>query len=94
VTSPIEDVVEDKMNHDILLAVKKLHDMLNVQKLKVYVHCTSSVTRAPTVVTTYMALYVRHPMWKQPNLIAQNIKEFHKVSWPNMKAVHTIIKGN
>jgi len=57
----------------------------------VYVHCCSSVTRAPSVIITYMCLYVKVKDWDNPAKVASLVKDFHKVSFPNMSAVHSTI---
>jgi hypothetical protein len=95
VNQPINDhETEAQLNDDILKAVVKLHDLINVQNHTVYVHCTSAVTRAPTVAITYMCLFIKNHHYKQPNLIAQYVKKQHSVSFPNMKAVHAVLKNN
>lgn len=68
--------------------------MINVQKHTVYVHCTSAVTRAPTVAIAYICLFIKNHKYKQPNLIQQYVKQCHSVSFPNMRAVHSVLKNN
>ena len=85
---------EAELNASILKAVVNLHDLINVKNHTVYVHCTSSVTRAPTVAIAYICLFIKNHQYKQPNLIAQYVKKHHAVSFPNMKAVHAVLKSN
>jgi hypothetical protein len=61
---------------------------------KIYVHCTSSCTRSPSVVLVYLCLYVRAQKFKDPVAVAQLIKTCHRPSFPNMKAVQHVIKTN
>ena len=63
-------------------------------KTKVYVHCTSSVTRSPTLVNCYLCLYIIAVDWQNPMLVQNLIKHYHAPAFPNMKAINHVIKAN
>ena len=95
VNQPVNDNhTEEELNNDILQAVIKLNDLINVQKHTVFLHCSSSVTRAPTVATAYLCLFIKNHQYKQPNVIAQYVKKFHPVSFQNLKAVDSVVENN
>ena len=49
------------------------------------------MTRAPSAIITYMCLFLKAQDWNNPNKVASDVKDFHKVSYPNMSAVHSTI---
>ena len=63
-------------------------------KTKVYVHCTSSVTRSPTLVNCYLCLYIKAVDWQSPMAVQNLIKHYHKPAFPNIKAINHVIKQN
>lgn len=53
---PVEDNNLEDYSEDNFQACKALDQLLE-QKQKVYVHCTAGMSRAETIVTTYLCLY-------------------------------------
>ena len=41
--------------------------MINNQGLKVFVHGSSAISRAPTAILTYLTMYKRVNVWKDVN---------------------------
>ena len=68
--------------------------MINDRKQRVYVHSTSSITRAPTIVILYLCLFVLTDDWENPQKVADLIRKFHKISYPNIKAILRVIREN
>ena len=56
---PIDDSTEKSLMDGLMKGAEQLNHLINDKKMKVYVHCTSSSTRAPSVAITYLSLYVR-----------------------------------
>jgi hypothetical protein len=44
----------------------QLNQLINDRKQRVYVHSTSSMTRAPTLVILYLCLFVLTDDWENP----------------------------
>jgi len=73
--------------------------MINVQNLKVYVHCTAGMGRAPAVVLVYLALFKpdgdyggSELLMDLPGRIDAYVKRYRVVSVPNMRAVRTVVE--
>ena len=56
---PVDDQSEHALVTALMEAAARLNHLINEKKMKVYVHCKSSVTRAPSVAIVYLCLYVR-----------------------------------
>jgi predicted protein tyrosine phosphatase len=67
---------------------------VNERNQRVYIHCTSSITRSPTLAIVYLCLFVISDDWSQPQKVADFIKQYHKFSFPNMTAALRTIKEN
>lgn len=63
--------------------MKCLNDMINNKKLKVFVHCSSGISRAPTVVLAYLCLFKRVPEWSNIIKTSKYFKEHYHVAFPN-----------
>jgi len=75
-------------------AAKRLNYLINEKKMKVYMHDTSSATRAPSVAITYMCLYMKHDNWQNEKLVESYVKSNHNYSTPNMHIVQKTINNN
>lgn len=70
-----------------------LNDMVNNKGLKVYVHCTAGMGRAPASVLCYYILYKRVSCWRDPAACDRLVKKYRKVSTPNMRAIANAISN-
>lgn len=64
-----------------------LNEMINKQGLKVYVHCTAGMGRAPAVVLVYLCLF----KGMDPDEANVFVKSYRTVSVPNMRAVKHVV---
>ena len=64
--------------------------MLKTQK--VYVHCTAGMGRAPAAVLVYLILFKKIECWHDIKAADQFIKNYRKVSTPNLSAVTAVIE--
>jgi protein-tyrosine phosphatase len=55
-------------------AAKTLDHMINHEKLKVYVHCTAGMGRAPACVLAYLCLFKRIDCWHDPEAVRFYVK--------------------
>jgi predicted protein tyrosine phosphatase len=61
--------------------------MLN-RELKVYVHCTAGMGRAPAVVLTYLSIF----LGMDPTIADQYVKSYRSVSAPNLPVVIRVVE--
>ena len=61
--------------------------MINNHGLKVYVHCTAGMGRAPAVVLVYLCIF----KGMEPEEARVYVKSYRSVSVPNMNAVKAIV---
>jgi hypothetical protein len=85
---PIHDFNEEDLKLKLFKGAEVLNEMINDQGLKVYVHCTAGMGRAPAVVLTYLSLFKG---W-DPTDADLYVKQYRKVSVPNMRAVKTVVE--
>ena len=94
INHPIDDTNENSLYQGLLEGSARLNQLMATGKNKVYVHCTSSVTRAPTLLNLYLCLYVKAVDWQSPMQVKSLIQYYHKPAYPNMKMVNQIINDN
>ena len=70
-----------------------LNDMINNKGLKVYVHCTAGMGRAPASVVIYYMLFKKVSCWRDARAVDLFIKKYRKVSTPNMRAIGSVINS-
>ena len=63
---PIQDFNEEDLTARLFEGAKCLDDMINRQGLKVYVHCTAGMGRAPATVLVYLCLFKKVDGWHDP----------------------------
>jgi protein-tyrosine phosphatase len=61
--------------------------MINERNLRVYVHCTAGMGRAPATVLVYMCLFLNY----DPDEADLYVKNWRKVSVPNLRAVKEVV---
>lgn len=91
---PLSDNNEDDYCANLFMVAQHLNNMINNMGLTVYIHCTSGISRAPTVVLVYLCLFKRVKQWQNPYSVAQLVKAFHLNSSPNMRAVKRVVEAN
>ena len=91
---PIHDFNEGDLTSKLFDAAKTLHQMIDVEGLNVYVHCTAGMGRAPASVLVYLILYKKVSCWKNPTDVDLYVKSYRKVSVPNMRAVYKVVEEN
>ena len=40
-----------------------LHDLRDIKQKQVYLNCTAGVSRGPTLMIVYLALFIKHKDW-------------------------------
>ena len=77
-----------------LFDASKYLDRIQKEHKKVYVHCTSGMTRAPTLAIVYLCLYCKISCWRDPIEAYQFFKQNREVCFPNMRAVFKTLARN
>ena len=81
---PIKDFNEEELKSKLFDAASHLNQMINEKDLKVYVHCSSAIGRAPAVVIAYLCIFKEMEI-EESRMI---VKLHRAVSEPNMTAVN------
>lgn len=55
-----------------------LNDMVNNQGLRVFINCTAGVSRGPTLLVVYLALFIKHKNWKDIDAIYQFVEDQYR----------------
>ncbi len=67
---------------------------MNEINQRAYIHCTSSITRSPSLAIVYLCLFVASEDCSQPQKVAGFNKNNDKFRFPNMNAALRTIKEN
>jgi len=93
---PVDDESPAAHAKGLMEAASRLNYCINEKGMKVYIHCTSSCTRATSVIILYMCLYLRtvtyKQQWRNPEEAAEYVRNYHRLSHPNMKAIHSALR--
>ena len=84
---PIHDFNEEDLKMKLYKGASLLNEMISLQGLKVYVHCTAGMGRAPAVVLVYLCLF----KGMEPDEANLFVKSYRTVSVPNMRAVKEVV---
>jgi protein-tyrosine phosphatase len=84
---PIHDFNETDLKEKLFRGATILNKMINEEGLKVYVHCTAGMGRAPAIVLTYLCLF----KGMDPDESNLFVKSYRTVSVPNMRAVKEVV---
>ena len=68
--------------------------MLSDDEQEVFLHCTTGISRAPTLVIVYLALFLRHKNWDNLNDLEAFVKSAFPQASPNMDAAQKCVEAN
>ena len=88
---PLNDYEDDQYSFDLISAAKEL---CKNSKSKVYLHCASGVSRAPTLALVYMCLFKKIDQWQNVFSCLNYLQSYCKETAPNMKMVQKVIEKN
>ena len=78
-TSQVSDAQLNEYVNNLFEAAKVLNEMLMEADNQVFLHCTTGISRSPTLVIVYLALFLRHKYWDSP----KDLEEFVKKAYPD-----------
>ena len=77
-----------------LKAAHYIENVVRVKRKKVFVYCTSGVSRAPSVIMTYLAYFKQVERYDDLQYIEDLLALFHPGSLPNAEAVALLLENN
>lgn len=93
VRMPIKDQFEDEYCYELFNQAKELSKIINPPQLA-YIHCSSGVTRAPTLTLVYLCLFKKIEQWKVLQNACKYLMNFSPEILPNLKVVQRVIDQN
>lgn len=94
VNYPVSDINEDEYIENLFQASQHLHDLIDIKGHHVFVHCSSGVSRAPTLVLVYLALFLQHKHWDNLTELHNFVLEYYHVSMANLIIAQKCIEVN
>ena len=93
---PVDDENQGAFAKGLMEVASRLNYCINEKGMKVYIHCTSSCTRATSAIILYMCLYLRtvtyKQQWRNPEEAAEYVRGCHRLSNPNLRIVHSALR--
>ena len=90
----IDDYNEEEHVKKTFAAAQYLNDLVNSKNNKVFIHCSSGISRASTVALCYLALYKKVPCWRSIDQCDEHLLKHHHVSTPNQFIIEQIVRDN
>lgn len=91
---PVDEYNEKEHKMKVFAAAQYLNDMVNNKGHRVYIHCSSGITRAPSVVLTYFCLFKRVESWRDIEKADNYLTSHYRVCHSNKTVVSQIIRDN
>jgi hypothetical protein len=66
--------------------------MVNERDQHVFLHCFTGISRGPTILMCYFALFCRHPNWKDINGLFTQVNIVWKYASPNLEVVRRVLE--
>lgn len=91
---PVSDVDENQYCNDLFRAALQLHDLRDIKGQQVYLNCTAGVSRGPTLMIVYLALFIKHKEWQNVEELYQYIENQYRWQDANLKIAAMVIERN
>lgn len=92
---PLKENDEGEYAFDLFRICQKINQIVEVEKKgPLLVHCTSGVTRSPTVALTYLCIFKKIEDWDNPLGFSNYLKVLNPRIFPNMSVVNRTINNN
>ena len=82
--APLKDSEEGEYSFDLFRIAQKVHQIVDIERQMLFIHCSSGVTRAPTLALLYLCLFKKIEHWKNPHGSLSYLKGCCKEICPNM----------
>jgi hypothetical protein len=94
INEPVSDVDENQYCNDLFRAALQLHDLRDIKNQKVYLNCAAGVSRAPTLMIVYLALFIKHKDWQNVDELYQYLENQYRWQDANLKVARLVIARN
>lgn len=94
VNEPVCDDYEASYANDLFRAALVLHDLRDVKGHKVYLNCTAGVSRGPTLMVVYLALFIKHKKWEDIDQLYQFVEDHYRWQDANVKMAKLVVDQN
>lgn len=91
VNHPLSDAHPEAYLDGLYQGCLILQDLLEEQDHCVYVHCTTGISRAPTLIASYLCLFIKHPDWQFPTKVIDFLVSCSANCIPNERALKQIV---
>lgn len=78
----------------LLKAAQMVDSIIRIKQRKVYIHCTSGISRAPTVVMAYLSFFKQLEQFADLQQVEDLIQTFNSCAVPNSEAVSEMLNSN
>lgn len=92
VNSPVTDENTEFYAEQLFQAAQHLYDLIDVKGHKVYMHCVSGVSRGPTLLMCYQALFMKSTLPVKE--MCQELKRQYKYAHPNIQMIQKVLDDN
>lgn len=92
---PLKENDEGEYAFDLFRICQKINQIVEVEKKgPLLVHCTSGVTRSPTVALAYLCIFKKIEDWDNPHGFSNYLRVLNPRIFPNMSVVNRTISNN
>lgn len=92
---PLKENDEGEYAFDLFRICQKINQIIEVErKGPLLVHCTSGVTRSPTVALAYLCIFKKIEDWDNPHGFSNYLRVLNSRIFPNMSVVNRTINNN
>jgi predicted protein tyrosine phosphatase len=71
-----------------------IQSLLEDKNNRVFVHCSSGISRGPSSVLLHLCLYKKVKCWDDIQESEKIVKQHHQEAFPNIKTVTRVINNN
>jgi protein-tyrosine phosphatase len=89
---PISDVKEDEYMEQLFEASQHLFELIDKQGHHVFLHCSSGVSRGPTLALVYLSLFLKHKDWNNLLELHKWIRSLYQFSLANIDLAQRVIE--
>lgn len=87
--SPMEDYGEQLFNDSV-----QLNDHIAKNGHTVLIHCLSGLSRSPTLLITYLCLFLKIEGWQNPLEVFEIVRQYNPYIKPNLSAIIQVLSSH
>ena len=90
---PVSDIDDRTYFDDLLRVVVRLHEKKTEHKGEIFIHCSSGVSRSPTLLLVYLALYIKHKHWRSVEDLYDFLESEYRYQDANKVIAYQVIES-